>query len=57
VGIVGELGLEGELVSGVLAGVVELCSPCGECAECLDVSVAGPPLVFEVLEVVGVAAV
>jgi hypothetical protein len=57
VGVVGELVLEGELLAGVLARVVEFCSPYGQRAQCLGLRVVGPPLVLERFEVTGVAAV
>ena len=50
-------GVEGELLAGVGAVVVELCSPDREGAEDLSVRGVVPPSVFQVREVSGVAAV
>ena len=56
-GVIGELVLEGELLAGVLAGVVELCSPHGQRAQRLGLRVVFPPHVLERLKLHGVAAV
>ena len=56
-GVVSELVLEGQLVAGVSAGVVEFCSPDGERAQRLGLRVVFPPHVLERLKLHGVAAV
>jgi Phage integrase family len=56
-GVVGELGLEGQLFAGVAAGVVYPLAPGCECAQGLQVAVVVPPALLERGQGVGVAAV
>jgi len=47
VAIVGELGVERELLAGILAGRIEQPTPGGKSAELLEMTLIDPPSVLE----------